>query len=78
MAAILKKVKCDNSATIRPILMKFCMLLHLSLLNLIGNQKFQNFKIQDGGQRPSKKSKNHDYLRNCLADFDVILHDGTY
>jgi len=51
--AILKNVKCDISAAVRLILMKFGMMMYLSLLNLMGNQKFQNFTIKHGGWRPS-------------------------
>jgi len=52
-AGILKNVKCDMSAAFRPILMKFGTAMHIRPHNLTGNQKFQNFKIQDGGRRPS-------------------------
>jgi len=48
-AAILKNVKCDISTAVPPILMKFGMMMHLSPINLMGNEKFQNFKIQDSG-----------------------------
>jgi len=59
-AAILKNVKCDISAAPGPIFMKFGMMMHLSPSKLMENQKFQNFEIQDGGQRSSWKSKNCD------------------
>jgi len=45
-----KNVKCDISAAIRPILMKFGTMMHLRPLNMMGNQ---NVKIQDGGLWPS-------------------------
>jgi len=35
-AVILKNDKCDISAAVLPILMKFGMMMHLSLLNLTG------------------------------------------
>jgi len=44
MADILKNVKCAISAAIQPILMKFGMLMHLSPLNLTGNQKLKKFQ----------------------------------
>jgi len=44
-AAILKNVKCDISATVPPIFIKFGMMMHLSPLSLMGNQKFKNIKI---------------------------------
>jgi len=52
-AAILKNVKRNVSAVVRPILMKFGTMMHLRPLYLMGNRKFKNFKIQDGGWRPS-------------------------
>jgi len=52
-AVILKNVKCNISAAIRPILMKFGTMMHLSPPKLMEHQKLQNFKIQDGGRRPS-------------------------
>jgi len=52
-AAILKNVKCDISAAVRLILMKFGRMMHLSPPNLMGNQTSKNFKIQEGGRRPS-------------------------
>jgi len=55
MASILKNVKCDITADVRPILKKFGMMMHLSAPKLIENQKLKNFKIQDGGRRPSWK-----------------------
>jgi len=56
----LKNVKCDISAAIPPILMKFGTMMHLSPPKLMENQKLKNFKINDGRRRPSSKSKNHD------------------
>jgi len=58
MATILKNVKCDISAAVWPILMKFGMVMHLSPPKLIENQELKNFKIQDGGRRPSWKLIN--------------------
>jgi len=52
-ATILKKVKCDISATIRPTLMKFSTMMHLSPPKRTKNQKLKNFKIEDGGRRAS-------------------------
>jgi len=43
----------DISAAIRPILIKFGMMMHLSPPKLMENQKIKNLKIQDGGRRPS-------------------------
>jgi len=60
MAAILKIVKCDILATVWPILVKFGTAMHAGPPNLMVTPKFQNFKIQDGGRRPSWKSKNCD------------------
>jgi len=37
----------------RPILMKFGIMMHLRPVHLMGNQKFENFKIQYGGRRSS-------------------------
>jgi len=48
MAAILKNVECNISAAVQPILMKFGMMMHLSPLHLMGNEKFKNLKIQEG------------------------------
>jgi len=57
-ATILKIVKCDISATVWPILIKFGTTMHISHPNyLTCNQMFENLKIQDGGRRPSWKSK---------------------
>jgi len=36
-----KNVKCDISAAVLPILIKFGMTMHLSPLNLMRNQKFK-------------------------------------
>ena len=46
--AILKNVKCDISANVWLILMQFGTAMHISPPNLMGDQKFENFKIQDG------------------------------
>jgi len=55
--AILKNIKCDISAAIRPILMKFGTTMHLSPPKLMENQKFQNFKsnMADGGHVENQK-----------------------
>jgi len=42
-AAILKNVKCDISAAIGPILMKFGMMMHLSPPKLMKNRKLKKF-----------------------------------
>jgi len=57
--------------------MIFGIVMHLRPLYLMGNQKFKNFKsnVADGVILKIEKSQ---YLRNRLADFDEILHDGTY
>ena len=63
-----KNVKCDISAAVRPILIIFGMMMHLSILNLMGNKKklkISKSKIADGGHLNIEKSR---YLRNCLAD----------
>jgi len=74
-AAILKNVKCDISAAVRPILMKFDMIMHLSSLNLMGNCKFQNFKIQDGGRRPPRKSKNRGIFKTVQS---ILANDHHF
>ena len=74
-AAILKNVICDISAAIRPILIKFGMMMHLCSPNLMGNQKFKNPWWQTAAILKIEKSR---YLVNRLADCDEILHDGTY
>jgi len=48
---------------------------HLRPPNLTVDQKFQN---QDGGRRPSWKSKNFDISKTVKADFADILYDNTY
>jgi len=72
-----KNVKCDISAAIRPILVKFGTMMHLSLFNLTGNQICQNFIIEDGGRWPSWKSKNHDISETIwpiLTKFCTMAH----
>jgi len=56
-AAILNNVKCDISAAVRPILMKYGKMMHLSPPNLMGNQKFQNLKskMADGSYLDNQK-----------------------
>jgi len=56
-ADILKHVKCNSSAAVRPILMKFGKkVVHINHPNLMGDQKFENLKIQDVGRRSPFKS----------------------
>ena len=50
MAAILKNVKCDISATVWPILVKFGTLMHVRRPNLTVDQRLKKIKIQDGGR----------------------------
>jgi len=64
-AAILKNVKCDISAAVRPILMQFGMMMHLNPLKQTGNQKFSKSKMADGGHLENEKLR---YLQNRLAD----------
>jgi len=78
-AAILKNVKCDISAAIQPILMKFGTIIHLVNVNLTRNHKFKNVNIQDGGRRQSWKSKNCNISENVwpiLTNFCTIAHIG--
>ena len=56
----LKIVKCDISATVWPILVKFGTVMQIRPPSLTVNQKFQNFETQDCGWRPYLKSKNFD------------------
>jgi len=72
-----KKVKCDISAAIWPILMKFGTMMYLSLQNW---WKTKNWKISNPRWRTAAilKIEKSRYLRNWLADFDEILHDGSY
>jgi len=77
MAAILRNVKCDITAVVRPILLKFGVMMHLIYLNVMENQKFSNFKIQDNEWRPSSKLKKIQYLRNRLTKltkFSMMAH----
>jgi len=67
MAAILKKdVKCDISAIVLPILVKFGMVMHNCPPNDRVYQKFANLKMQDGGQLSFLKSKNRNISRTVL------------
>ena len=59
-AVIFKIVKYDIPATVWPILVKFGTMMHIRPPNVTVYQKIQNFKIQDGGCRPSWKYKNRD------------------
>jgi len=45
--------KTLNTISLQPFVMKFGMMMHLSHPKLTENQELKNFKIQDGGQRPS-------------------------
>jgi len=36
---------------------EICMAMHTSRFCAIGDEKFENLKIQGGGRRPSRKSK---------------------
>ena len=67
----MKNVKGNISAAVRPTLMKFGTMMHVSAPNLIGNQKLKNSKIQDVGRKIVLSHKP-------LADFDKILHNDTY
>jgi len=49
----LKKSLTHYLCSHRQILMKLAIMMHLRPLHLMGNQKFENFKTQDGGRRPS-------------------------
>jgi len=71
----MKNVKCNISAAVRPILMKFGRMMHLSPLNLMGNQKFQNPRWRTSAILKVEKSR---YIIRRLADFDKILHYGTF
>jgi len=57
--------------------MIFGMMVQLSPLNLLvtKNFKISKFKMADGNHLENRKMQ---YLRKHLADFDEILHDGTY
>jgi len=54
MAAILEIVKCDISATVWPILVKFGTAMHIRPHNLTVDQKAKS-KMADGGQLENKK-----------------------
>jgi len=58
MADILEIVRCDMSANVWAILIKFGTTMHISHPNLTGDQMFKHLKIQDGGTRPSWNRKN--------------------
>jgi len=49
----LKNVKCDISAAIPLVLMKFSLTMHISPPILMGKQKIINLKIKEGGRWPS-------------------------
>ena len=52
-----KKVKCDISTTVRPILVKFGMAMHIHTPKLMSDLNFENFKIKiaDGGHLENQK-----------------------
>jgi len=56
-AAILKNVKCNISAAVWPILMKFGVMMHLSPHNLMGNKNFKisKSKMADGSHYENRK-----------------------
>ena len=57
-AAILEKLKnCYISATVRAILTKFGTMMQFDPLDRPDRQKFEIFKIQDGGGRQFEKLK---------------------
>jgi len=72
MADFLKIVKCDISASIWPILIKFGTTMHISYPNLMGNQMFKNprkSKIMVVGHLKNRKNVIILYIR-----FFQILH----
>jgi len=57
--------------------MKFGTAMHIRPPDMTVNQKFQNFKIQDGGRQPSGKSNNHDMSETVwpiLTKFCTMAH----
>ena len=55
------------------------MMMHLSPLNLMGNQKIKKKNQNPRWQMAAiLKIEKLQYLQNYLADFDEILHDDTY
>jgi len=65
MSAISKIVKCDISATVWSILIKFGIAMHIRHPNLMGDQTFV-------------ENRKTEYLQKRFTDFDEILHDDTY
>ena len=73
-AAILKIVKCDISASVWPILVKFGMAMQIRPFNLMVDQKFHNPRWWTA---PSWTSKNCDISKNfwpILLKFCTITH----
>jgi len=75
MAAILKIIKCDISATVWPVLVKFGTAMHIGLPIWRSTKNFKNPRWQMASILIIEKLR---YLQNHLADFDEILHDDTY
>jgi len=69
---VLRNIKCDISATIRPLLMKFGMMMHLSPRNLMANQKFQNPRMVKFGTamhiRPPNLTDNQKFKNLQIQD----------
>jgi len=86
-------INCYISATVWPILMKFCTLMNIGPPDTKGCPKFgttMHISPPPDGLPKIKKNENprwqtvailkiekSRYLRNRLADFDKILHDDT-
>jgi len=70
MAAILKNVKCDISATVWPILIKF------GIFALPSWWTTKSLRISKSNMADENREKSR-YLHNCLAHFDKILRDDT-
>jgi len=73
-----KKVKCDISAGVHPILMKFGLMMHLSPLYTYGKQKITKFQNPRWRTAAILKIKKSQYLQNRLADVAEILYGDTY
>jgi len=57
--------------------MKFGVTMHIRPPKLTSDQKFEKFKIQDGGRRPSSNSKNRDIFTTVwpiLLKFCTMTH----
>ena len=71
-AAILKKSKNRHiSAAVGPILTKFGTVKHFDPLDRSDREKFEIFKIQDGGG----KIEESPYFCRDWTDFEDIWHD---